>query len=253
MIEINSLFCGYQKEIVLKNLSLCCNTGEITTIIGPNGCGKSTLLKAITGILPVKSGDIKINGTSLCDLSHQKRAQKIAYLSQGKNIPDITALRMVLHGRFPYLSYPRKYSSSDYDLARQAMDKMGILSLGEKRLEELSGGMRQKVYIAMALCQGADVILLDEPATYLDISQQIKTDLICKELSEEGKTIICVSHDIISAVKNSHKIAVMDKGEIIMNDTPEKIIESEVIKKVFNVRVMPVVVNDTKEFYYKNI
>ena len=137
MVEITSLSSGYGKSEILHSISFTANRGEITTIIGNNGCGKSTLLKSIVGILPILSGDIKINGSSVKELSPIEKAKQIAYLPQGKNIPDITAGRMVLHGRFPYLSYPRKYKKQDFEIAKSAMEQMGISEYSDRQMSEL--------------------------------------------------------------------------------------------------------------------
>lgn len=251
MIKISSLCSGYGKIEVLHGVSLHCKRAEITSLIGPNGCGKSTLLKTLIGAVPIKSGKITVDGVPLGEMGEKIRAQRIAYLAQGKNVPDITVERMVLHGRFPYLSYPRKYRKCDYEAAYSALDKMGISELAEKPLALLSGGMRQKVYLAMALCQGADVILLDEPTTYLDISQQFKVDELSKELVAEGKTVLNVSHNLISALKNSDRIAVMDNGNLVAAGSPKEIIESEVIPAVFGVEVLSFEKDGVQEFYYK--
>ena len=126
------------------------------------------------------------------NLSRAELARSIAYLPQGKNVPDISADRMVLHGRFPYLNYPRRYRESDFQIAREAMRQMGIEELAGMQMSRLSGGMRQKVYLAMALAQEAPAIVMDEPTTYLDIGQQMKFAGIVRRLSGEGKTIVLV-------------------------------------------------------------
>lgn len=251
MIRIQNLTTGYDKEEILKQVFLHCEKGKISTLIGPNGCGKSTLLKTIIGMLPIKEGTIQIDGVSIAHLSERERAQKIAYLSQGKNVPDITVERMVLHGRFPYLSYPRKYRKCDYDAAYEGMKTMGILELAKKPLSTLSGGMRQKVYLAMALCQGADIILMDEPTTYLDVVHQMKIFEICQKLVSEGKTILMVSHDIISALKYSDYIMVMNEGTMLKEGNTKEIIESNIISDVFGVSVLPFEIHGNKEYYYK--
>ena len=131
----------------LHNVSLNCEKGKITTLIGPNGSGKSTLLKSVIGMLPIQNGEIKIDGVSVQELPENIRAQKIAYLSQGKNIPDITVSRMVLHGRFPYLSYPRKYRRCDYAAEKTAMITMGINELADLPLVRAFGRYAAKRYI----------------------------------------------------------------------------------------------------------
>lgn len=251
MLEIKNICAGYGKETVLQGASLTCKDGCITTVLGVNGCGKSTLLKTILGIVPISDGDILIDGVSVKKLSPSKTAQKIAYLSQGKNIPDITVGRMVLHGRFPYLSYPRIYRETDIKIAEKAMAQMGISHLADKCLCELSGGMRQKVYIAMALCQQADIILMDEPTTYLDIGQQLKLTKTVKTLSENGKTVVLILHDILLALKISDKIAVMQNGKIQPAGTPEEILNSGIIKEIYGVDVKSIQTHAGVEYYYE--
>ena len=165
MIELRNLTAGYGPEPVLKGVDLLCPQGTVTTLVGKNGCGKSTLLKAALGMLPLESGEARLDGGTISGLSSREIAQRAAYLAQGKNIPEITAYKLVLHGRFPYLSYPRKYRQGDEQIAWQAMEEMGVAHLAQERLGKLSGGTRQKVYIAMALCQQSGNILMDEPTT----------------------------------------------------------------------------------------
>ena len=165
MIECSHLSTGYGKCTVLEDLSVTFEKGKLTGIIGVNGCGKSTLLKTILGILPATSGEILLDDTPLSALSRPQISQKLAYLAQGKGIPDMTVFQMVLHGRFPHLHYPQTYSDHDRELARQALERVGIPHLAEESLTKLSGGMRQTAHIAMALAQNTDYILLDEPTT----------------------------------------------------------------------------------------
>jgi iron complex transport system ATP-binding protein len=251
MIRISNLSAGYEKENVLHQISLCCEKGKITTLVGPNGCGKSTLLKTIVGMLPIREGEALLEDVQLGSLSKRARAQRIAYLSQGKNLPDITVERMVLHGRFPYLSYPRKYRLADYEKAHKAMAMMGVEEYADKLLCTLSGGMRQKVYLAMALCQEADVILMDEPATYLDISQQIKMYELCRRLADEGKTILMVSHDLIAALKHSDHIVVMKEGHMMSAGAPAELLETDVIRDCFGVEAVAFVHDGETEYFYK--
>lgn len=250
MIEIKNLSAGYGKAVILHNISLTAGANEITTIIGNNGCGKSTLLKTIAGILPVSGGEILIGGKSILALTLKERAQQTAYLPQGKNTPDITAGRMVLHGRFPYLSYPRKYKKADFDIAYAAMEKMGIEDLADRPMAELSGGTRQKVYIAMALAQCSPVILMDEPTSYLDIGQQMKFIGIAKELAQSGKTVILVLHDLLCALKISDWICVMEDGKILMQSTPKEILDSGIIQKLYGVEVRTLHTPEGLQYYY---
>ena len=215
MIEVSKATAGYGKENILQEADLSIPKGKITTVIGSNGSGKSTLLRAVLGFLPLRGGDITVDGISVRQLSRRELARKIVYLPQGKNIPDISVERMVLHGRFPYLEYPRRYRQQDLEIAREAMEQMEITELAGRQMSELSGGMRQKVYIAMALAGQAPVIVMDEPTTYLDIGQQFRLEKMIKQLSGEGKTILLVLHDILLALRISDRIGVLQNGKII--------------------------------------
>lgn len=249
-IEIQNVTAGYGKKQVLQGVELAVPSGRITTLIGCNGSGKSTLLKAVLGFLPLEKGDIRIGGVSVGELSRKELARRVAYLPQGKNLPDISAGRLVLHGRFPYLNYPRRYREQDFAIAREAMERMGISELAQKQMFQLSGGMRQKVYIAMALAGEAPVIVMDEPTTYLDVGQQFQFAQMVKQLSEDGKTIILVLHDLLLAFKISDRIAAMNEGRIVKWGTPEEILESDVIHEIYGVRVETVLTENGRQYYY---
>ncbi len=233
MIEIKNVTAGYGKKTVLQNVSLTACEGKTMAIIGPNGSGKSTLLKVIAGILPTTSGTVVADGTQIGKASPTDAAKKIAYLPQEKNVPDMTVAETVLHGRFPHLSYPRRYTQRDRELTRQAMEKIGILHLADKNMSQLSGGMKQSVYIAMALCQDTDYILLDEPAVYLDIANQFTLIRLLKELASGRKGIVAVMHDIPTAFDCFDEIAVMSNGVCVMQDTPEKVCGSGIVSELF--------------------
>ena len=159
MLELKNVSAGYGNENVLRGVTVSFEKGRLTSVIGVNGCGKSTLLKSILGILPLTGGEIAVDGSDLRSLRGNEIAKRIAYLSQGKSTPDMTVGQMVPHGRFPYLSYPRRYGKADRAIAEKAMEDTGVSHLADKPLSELSGGMRQNAYIAMALAQDTDYIL----------------------------------------------------------------------------------------------
>lgn len=251
MVEMEDVRAGYGKVEILRGVDFRAESGEITTIIGTNGSGKSTLLRTLLGFLPMRSGDIRIDGISINSISRTELARKIAYLPQGKNVPDISAGRMVLHGRFPYLTYPRKYREEDMRIARQAMEQMGIAELSEQHMSRLSGGMRQKVYIAMALAGQAPVIVMDEPTTYLDIGQQVKFAETVRQLADEGKTVVLVLHDILLALKISARIAALGEGKVIWSGTPEEMLAQDMAKRLHGVAVGAVRTGAGTQYFYE--
>jgi iron complex transport system ATP-binding protein len=237
MLEINNISAGYGKRIVLDSVTTCFEKGKLTSIIGVNGCGKSTLLIAMLGILPLSSGEITVDGQELSSMSRNEVAKRIAYLSQGKNTPDMTVEQMVLHGRFAHLSYPRRYSSHDKEIAKNAMEAVGIAEFAHAPLYTLSGGMRQNAYIAMALAQDTDYILFDEPTTYLDIAHQLELMKLLKKLADNGKGIVTVMHDLPLAFDFSDKLAVMNNGKIIIQETPCEISTLPMVEDIFGVQI----------------
>ena len=237
MIEVTGLNVGYFGRKVLFDISLIIPRGKITVIVGPNGCGKSTLLKALCGILPAESGSITIDQKKIEEYRRTMLARQIAYLAQSRNVPDITAGQLVLHGRFPYLSYPRRYSKNDLQIAHDAMERLGITELADTSLKTLSGGMRQKVYIAMALAQNTQTVLLDEPTTFLDVSHQLQLLDNVRFLCQEGKTVVMVLHDLPMALKTADQLIVMKDGKVYAQGNPETIYNTHCLEDVFDVGI----------------
>ena len=237
MIELKNLKGGYDKRIVLEDITVSLPKNQFISVIGPNGAGKSTLLKIIGGIISQQNGDVIIDGRKVTDMSRNEVAQKVSYLAQGRNIPDMTVKQLVQHGRFPYLKYPRRYTKSDREIAYKAMEQMNITEFMDRPVSTLSGGERQKAYIAMALAQNTDYVLLDEPTTYLDISHQINLMKMVRELTDGGKSVIAVMHDLPLAFTFSDFIVVMKEGRIVTCDTPSNICRSGVLQDVFGVDV----------------
>ena len=237
MIAIKDLYSGYGDDDILKGVSLNILNNKLTVIAGPNGCGKSTLLKTISGIIKKTSGSIFIDNVDLSNISPLDRAKRIAYLSQNRSVPDIAVKNLVLHGRFPYLSYPRRYRAEDREAVDIALERMGIEGLRDKMVSELSGGERQKVYIAMALAQGSDYLLLDEPTTFLDISHQFQLLDLAKELCSENKSVVMVLHNLESALSIADSFILLDKGKLLFEGSVDDVYSSKLIDKVFNVEI----------------
>lgn len=236
-LDISKINGGYDKRPILFDISFSVNSGEVTTIIGPNGCGKSTLLKGLCGILPLTSGEVSFNGDNLLKLKPAELAKRISYLPQSRRVPYIRVENLVLHGRFPYLSYPRHYKAEDYEIVQKALERMNLLDKKDCRVDELSGGERQKAYVAMCLAQGTDIMLFDEPTTYFDIKHQYSFLDEAKSLATEGKCVIMVLHDLAQALENSDKIVVLDKGRVVLEGCSEEIYQSKVIESIFGVRI----------------
>ena len=235
MIDIEHVCAGYDECEVLHDINLKLERGKITVLIGPNGCGKTTLLKTLIRLNHHTSGKIYIDGEDLEKLSTTDIAQRMAYVSQNRKAPDISVRRMVLHGRFAYLKYPRRYRSEDYLMADQAMEWVGIKELAERNVGQLSGGTQQKVYIAMVLAQDTPVILMDEPTVFLDISHQIRMMEMAKRLADQGKAVVMVLHDLVQTFQYADQIVVMKDGHIQMSGTPEDVYCSGLIEDVFDV------------------
>lgn len=251
MIEIQELYAGYGGRQILKGVSLTASDGEVLALIGPNGCGKSTLLGAVSGLKRPDSGKIWIDGVEIGELSQRKLAQRVAYMVQSRNIPEITAERMVLHGRFPYLSYPRRYGKKDYEMVRRAMEQADAAALAGRAMTELSGGQRQRIYLAMALAQDTGTILMDEPTTFLDVAHQLELMELARDLAAQGKAVVMVLHDICLAMRTADTIAVMEDGRIAANETPSELFKTDIFERVFHVRLGRTEGPDGEHYYYR--
>lgn len=248
MLEIKDLSAGYNGRDVLFGVSVKIERGKLTSIIGANGCGKSTLLRAAVGIISPSGGEIILDGTPLSQMKRREIARNISYLSQCRREPDMTVEQTVLQGRFPHLVYPRRYTERDRNIAHSAMERVGISHLADRPLESLSGGMRQSAYIAMALAQDTDYILLDEPTTYLDVPHRLELMRILRSLADGGKGVVTVMHDLAEAFELSDEIIVLDGGRVAAQAEPRELLESPEIGRIFGVRMK--YLEKEKKYYY---
>ncbi|GHU53645.1 ferric citrate ABC transporter ATP-binding protein FecE [Clostridia bacterium] len=226
MLELSHLCGGYGGIAAVSDVSLSFPKGRFTVIVGSNGCGKTTLLKLSCGQLRPVGGTVTLGGRVLSSMKGKEIAQKISYLPQSRPIPDTTVETLVLHGRFPYLGYPRVYQGNDLRIARQAMEKVGIAAHKNKLASKLSGGERQKAYLAMLLAQDTEVMLLDEPTTYLDIGCQLDLLELLSELGRVGKTVIAVLHDLNQALRYADNIVVMRGGRVTAEGLPSSVLDA---------------------------
>ena len=222
MIELKELTVGYGEKPVLREVSMAFPPGQVTVLLGPNGCGKSTLMKTALGLLPRQGGEILYDGVGLEHLTTRQVARKAAYLAQSREIPSITARRMVLHGRFPYLGYPRRYRAED---------------LADCPMQELSGGQRQKVYLAMALAQDTETVFMDEPTTYLDVRHQLEVMTVSRRLADMDRAVVLVLHDLSMALREADRLAVLADGALRQIGTPEEIFAGGELDRAFGVTV----------------
>lgn len=250
MIELKNVSAGYEGKNVVKDFSSTFERGKITVLMGPNGCGKSTLLKSVVGIVSHTSGEILVDGILKEGMSSRQLAQKVSYLAQNKKAPDISVMKMVLHGRFAHLSYPRKYHSKDVEIAKNALRWVGMDEKSETPVSKLSGGMQQKVYIAMALAQDTETILMDEPTTYLDVAHQLRLMDMAKKLAAGGKAVVMVLHDLTQALQVADRVVLMNEGRIVMQGTSEEVYESGQIQKVFGVKLERVQIGERIWHYF---
>ncbi|MBP3485639.1 MAG: ABC transporter ATP-binding protein, partial [Oscillospiraceae bacterium] len=229
MVELKHVCAAFEEGEVLHDISLSFPNGKVTVLLGPNGSGKSTLLRTILGFVDRTQGEILVDGVPLEGLSPREKAQRIAYLPQSRPVPNITARRMVLHGRFPYLGYPRRYRAEDNAAVDDAMKKADAADLAGRTLPQLSGGERQRVYLAMALAQSTEVILMDEPTTYLDVHHQLEVMALARRLAGEGKAVVLVLHDLCLALRCADLAAVLSAGRVKAFGTPEELYDSNVL------------------------
>lgn len=248
MVEWKNISTGYQDKIVLKHIDLKAEKGRVLVLLGRNGCGKSTLLKTLLN--QPYQGEILVDQKALSSYSTQHLAQQIAYLPQRRILSDISVERMVLHGRFPYLNYPRRYRPIDYQIAKEAMESVGVSEYAHMNMKELSGGMQQKAYIAMAIAQDTPIIVLDEPTVYLDIAHQIQVLQLIRKLASQGKTIIIVLHDLLQALRYGDDIAMIDEGQIKAYGSVEEIYQSQQLEQVFNVSIEQIQTKNGLQYYY---
>jgi len=248
MMVIQDLILAYDKDAVIKNLSINLEKGSITTIIGPNGCGKSTLLKAMSRILEPRQGDILLDGKSVFSIPSKDIAKQLAFLPQSQDIINgLTVFELISYGRYPYQKGMGKLSKDDLRAIHHAMDLTHVDDLKDRSIDQLSGGQRQRVWIAMSLAQETDMIFLDEPTTYLDIAHQLDVLHLLKDLNEkQGKTIVMVLHDINQAASFSDEVIALKEGQIVCAGKSEDVITRDIIQNVFNVKV-DIMLNQTNQ------
>lgn len=249
MIELRGLSAGYRDHTVLRDVTLAFPPGSVTVLLGPNGCGKSTLLKTALGLLPPLAGQVLYDGVPLERLAPVQVARQAAYMAQSHIVPQIEAGRMVLHGRFPYLSFPRRYRPEDRQAVAEALEEAGAAGLAGCLMPRLSGGQRQKVYLAMALAQRTGTVFMDEPTTWLDVRHQLEVMATARRLAAGGKAVALVCHDLCLALRNADRVALLAGGALRMTDAPDRVFASGALDEAFGVRVRRVAVDGGWQYF----
>ncbi|MGW6583469.1 ABC transporter ATP-binding protein [Streptomyces globisporus] len=228
---------GYGDRTVIDQLDVAIPSGVITTIIGPNGCGKSTLLRTLTRLLKPAGGTVVLDGEDIATLRTKDVAKKLGLLPQAPVAPEgLTVADLVARGRHPHQSWLRQWSSDDADVVRRALAMTGVADLADRTVDSLSGGQRQRVWISMTLAQGTDLLLLDEPTTYLDLAHAIDVLDLVDDLHESGCTVVMVLHDLNLATRYSDNLVVMRGGAVLSQGHPRDVITPELLHEAFGLR-----------------
>jgi iron complex transport system ATP-binding protein len=225
---------GYGARTVIDDLDVAIPPGVITTIIGPNGCGKSTLLRTLCRLLKPSKGTVVLDGDDIARLRTRDVARKLGLLPQAPVAPEgLTVADLVARGRHPHQSWLRQWSSDDADVVERALAMTGVSDLADRPVDALSGGQRQRVWISMTLAQGTDLLLLDEPTTYLDLAHAMDVLDLVDDLHESGCTVVMVLHDLNLAARYSDNLIVMRDGSILAQGHPRDVLTAELLHEAF--------------------
>ena len=237
MLSAVNLKVGYEERIIIDDLSLNIEKGQIVSIIGPNGCGKSTLLKSLSRMIKPMNGQVLLEGRNLKQIRNKEISQKICLLSQHNSAPgDLTVEQLVYYGRLPHKKWYEGKSSEDQELIDWAIEQTALTRYKQSPISALSGGERQRAYIAHALCQKPDILLLDEPTTYLDISHQLELMELVREINQKFNiTVVMVLHELNQASRYSDRLIIMKNGEIVSDGTPNETINQTIIENVYQI------------------
>lgn len=250
MIEVKDVSFSYDKEPVLKNVSLALAPGKFYAVVGPNGSGKTTLIRLLSRLSQPDSGQLLLDGKSHAEFERKDFARRLAMLPQSRPVPAISVRELVSHGRFPHLQMSRKLSAEDRRIVERALREAGAEGLACRSVKELSGGQRQRAYLAMLLAQDTPYVLLDEPTTYLDVSAQFTVMDTLQQMSRSGKCVAAVLHDLSLALQYCDELIVMEQGELRASAPPKELADSGVLDRVFNIRCLPLEYKGKTEYVF---
>ncbi|WP_298742573.1 ABC transporter ATP-binding protein [uncultured Microbacterium sp.] len=235
-LRTENLVSGYGRTTIVDGIDLDIPAGGISVIVGANACGKSTLLKTIARLLPAQSGTVLIDGTAIGQIPTKELARTLGLLPQQPIAPEgIVVADLVGRGRHPHQKLFRGWTADDDRAVAEALRATGVLDLADRAVDELSGGQRQRVWIAMALAQETDILLLDEPTTFLDVSHQIEVlDLLADLNATRGTTIVMVLHDINLAARYADHLFALRSGRLVASGPPTEVVTSALVREVFD-------------------
>lgn len=237
LLHAADLRLSYGDREVLDGVSVDVADGAVTAIVGPNGCGKSTLLKSLSRLLRPSGGQVLLDGRSLHEHPTKELATRLGLLPQSPVVPEgILVADLVGRGRTPHQGMFGKWTPGDYEAVARALAATDTAELAERAVDELSGGQRQRVWIAMALAQETDILLLDEPTTYLDVANQLEVlDLVAELNATRGTTVVMVLHDLNLAARYSDRLIAMRSGAVVAEGSADEVITADTMRHVFDI------------------
>ncbi len=240
MLYFSHVATGYGEKEVIKDVNMTVKEGDFVALIGSNGTGKSTLIKCVSGLLPLKRGEINICGKPLSSMSSKERARLVAVVPQSYYVEyDFKVEDIVMMGRNPYLGFRERESKKDYDIVKQAMALTNTEIFRGRSYNALSGGEKQRVILARAIAQQPQIILLDEPTSALDLHHQIEVmELIAKLNREDNITIMAVLHDINLASRFCHRVVMLQEGVVVADGTPTEVIDKQNMQTLYNMKLL---------------
>lgn len=236
-LAAQQLHLAYDSRAIIESLDLRIPPGRITALIGPNGCGKSTLLRGLARLLKPRGGSVLLDGRSIHALPTKELAKQIGILPQSPVAPEgLTVYELVAQGRYPHQGWFQQWSDQDEQVVQEALAITNMAEFAHRPLDTLSGGQRQRAWIAMALAQQTEILLLDEPTTFLDLAYQLEVLDLLHDLNEQGRTIVMVLHDLNQACRYADHLVALRDGQIIAQGAPADVMTEEIVQQVFRLR-----------------
>ncbi len=235
-LKAQDLRLSYGRTPVIQGLDLTLPNGQVTAIVGPNGCGKSTLLAGLARLHAPTGGAVLLDGHDIQKLSTREVARRLALLPQDTQAPDgLTVTDLIRFGRQPHQGWLRQWSDDDQQVVNDALAAADLVALADRPLDSMSGGQRQRAWIAMAIAQQTPLLLLDEPTSALDLGHQFEVFELIRELARAGKTVVMVVHDLVSACRFADHLVAMHGGQIVAEGPPNEVVTVELVRRLYGI------------------